>query len=104
MEHRRSHPCNLCAKKSARFIYKLYEFYTVAPLAWVPWIPGNPSILEQCVPELINFGKKGLKFAQLSAQNKQEMRVQLLKNLGTYQYEFLTEPLHVKIIIVYLSH
>ena len=29
---------------------------TVAPLAWVPWVPENPSIFEQLVPELINFG------------------------------------------------
>ena len=32
----------------------------VAPLVWVPWVPGNPSSFEQWVPELINFGNKGL--------------------------------------------
>ena len=52
---------------------------TVAPLAWVPWVPGNPSIIEQWVPEPISFGKNGLKFTPYSVQNKQEI---VVGNLG----------------------
>ena len=44
---------------------------SVAPLAWVPWVPGNPSILEQWVPEPINFGKKQPKCTQISQEIEQ---------------------------------
>ena len=46
----------------------------MAPLAWVSWVPGNPSILEQWVPEPINFGKKQPKFTQISLENEQKIR------------------------------
>ena len=68
----------------------------VAPLTWVSWVPWNPSIFEKLVPEPINFGKKGQKFAPFSVQNKQEIGVKTLKYfLGTHYFEFLTEPLHI---------
>ena len=53
----------------------------VAPLAWVPWVPENPSIFEQWVQELINFGDKGPKFTPFSVQNEQEIGVKSLKEL-----------------------
>ena len=55
------------------------ERKTVAPLAWVSWVPGNPPILEQWVPEPINFEKKELEFTPFSTQNKQDIGVKTLK-------------------------
>ena len=39
----------------------------MAPLVWVPWVPENPSIFQLWVPELINFGKKEIKFNPFSS-------------------------------------
>ena len=46
----------------------------VAPLVWVTWVPGNPSILEQWVPEPIIFGKKQLKCTKILPEYEQEIR------------------------------
>ena len=55
----------------------------------------EPINFEKWVPEPINFGKKGQKFAPFSVQNKQEIGIKALKkNMEAPQFEFLTELLH----------
>ena len=60
----------------------------VAQLAWVPWVPGNPLILEQRVPEPINFGDEQVKCNQISVQHEQEFGVRNLSSIW--------EPINLK--------
>ena len=56
--------------------FSVFTAYTaVASFAWVPWFPGNPSILDQWVPEPINFGKLRINLTPFSVQSKQEIGV-----------------------------